>query len=75
MKKVNYLWEQLDETTSRLKVIGGWMIVYGSNKMLTSIFAPDQNHEWYPVRPTTPAAEVKQEIPALLKEVRKQSNV
>ena len=71
MKKISYLWEQLDETTSRLKVIGGWMVVHGSNKMLTSIYVPDKDHEWYPLKPTSPAVEVKQEIPALLKTVSK----
>lgn len=53
-KKIEWKWEKLDETTYRVKVIGGWLIgfypnVEKSNKnysITNVIFILDRDHEW-----------------------------
>lgn len=50
-KKLEHEWEILDEFTKRAKVIGGWIIEYGSfsNKGSVSnslVFVPDNDHLW-----------------------------
>ena len=37
-------WEELDETTCRAAVLGGWLVVYYGIGGMT--FIPDPNHEW-----------------------------
>lgn len=41
-------WEEIDGTTDRLKVHGGWIVryCYIERKLLHQIFVPDSNHEW-----------------------------
>ena len=52
--KIPFEWEELDNYTERLKVIGGWIIksensLYENGKWALSesmVFVPDPNHEW-----------------------------
>jgi hypothetical protein len=67
MKKIRWGWEQIDEMTSRVRVLGGWMVVYTMNKVITSIFVSDPSHEWLIVKPMPAPEPVIQEIPPLLK--------
>jgi hypothetical protein len=54
MKRYPWAWEILDDTTSRAKVIGGWLVHHticdGSSKPLTRsesmVFLADRDHEW-----------------------------
>jgi hypothetical protein len=55
-KQIEWQWEALDEFTKRAKVIGGWVIEYGShtNKGSVSealVFIPDRDHEWHIIAP------------------------
>lgn len=50
-KRIDWQWEVLDVFTKRAKVIGGWIVQYGShtNKGSVSesmVFVPDRDHEW-----------------------------
>lgn len=49
-KKIEWLWERLDEATWRAKVIGGWLVKteYAEGKLVATsmTFIPDRDHEW-----------------------------
>ena len=50
-KKIEWVWEVLDEFTKRAKVIGGWVIIYGSHTNTGAIsnamiFVADRDHVW-----------------------------
>jgi len=55
MKKIVWEWEVLDETTSRVKVIGGWLLqtklVTKNSCSLSTIIINDQHWEWHPCAP------------------------
>jgi hypothetical protein len=55
MKKIVWEWEMIDPTTSRVKVIGGWLIKSGvitkNSAAVDLLFIVDQHHEWYPTAP------------------------
>lgn len=51
IKKIAWQWEVLDETTSRAKVIGGWIIRSRSNKAESMVFVQDRDHEYTIVKP------------------------
>lgn len=44
-KKMQWEWEVLDETTSRAKVIGGWIIRSRGSKTESMVFVMDRDHE------------------------------
>lgn len=54
-KKIEWMWEKLDETTHRAKVIGGWLVRHNTvectNKRTcisdSMVFLPDRDHEWH----------------------------
>lgn len=56
-KKIEFVWEILDDNTKRAKVIGGWIVhtvnsskdINGKIKNVsgTMVFVPDDNHEWH----------------------------
>lgn len=62
-KKIEWLWEQLDEATWRSKVIGGWLVLHvktfafvggKGNAMSQSEsmqFVADRDHEWHILLP------------------------
>ncbi len=55
-KKIEWVWEKLDETTSRAKVIGGWiihhiMITQKGNTSESMVFISDRDHEWMVLLP------------------------
>lgn len=50
-KKIEWVWEVLDETTSRAKVIGGWLIRSRSSQTESMIFLPDRDHEYTIIAP------------------------
>lgn len=58
-KKIEWQWEELDESTWRAKVIGGWalkvrMFIEGKRGVVMSesmVFIADRDHEWYVVPP------------------------
>lgn len=56
MKQITWEWEQIDEFTSRVKVIGGWLVVHKRETMkgniaMTSVIITDQHWEWHPCAP------------------------
>jgi hypothetical protein len=56
MKKIVWEWEQIDEITSRVKVMGGWFICkrLSNSKGVISesiVFLPDQDWQWQPCAP------------------------
>lgn len=58
-KKIEWKWEKLDESTSRVKVIGGWLICCNVVKNDVVInrstsFISDINHEWTIIEEKTP---------------------
>lgn len=61
-KKIEWQWEQLDESTWRAKVIGGWvlkvrMFIEGKRGVVMSesmTFIPDRDHEWHIIPPVVP---------------------
>ena len=62
-KKIEWMWETVDEETSRAKVIGGWIVLHvkttkavsksGSNVQQSEsmIFVADRDHEWHLIEP------------------------
>ncbi len=58
-KKIEFVWEELDKSTRRVKVIGGWIVqckVFEEGKkgvMISesSVFIMDRDHEWTIVQP------------------------
>lgn len=67
-KKIEWLWEKLDENTFRAKVIGGWLILHTNHIVITDskkrdgvsqsesmTFVCDRDHEWVIVEPFNPA--------------------
>jgi|HubBroStandDraft_5_1064220.scaffolds.fasta_scaffold20468_3 hypothetical protein len=54
-KKIVWNWEQIDESTKRVKVMGGWLIhttVTTKNSCATNtIYLHDQDWQWQPVEP------------------------
>ena len=54
-KKIEWQWENLDDSTSRAKVIGGWVIKseysIGKSKATTLQFVADRDHEWHISKP------------------------
>lgn len=55
VKKIVWKWEQLDETTVRAKVIGGWIVnqIFGTGSKIqnSTVFVPDREHEWQVIPP------------------------
>lgn len=55
MKRIVWEWEQIDESTRRTKVMGGWLIqttITTKNSCATNtMFLSDQHHEWHPCAP------------------------
>jgi hypothetical protein len=50
-KRIEWNWEHLDETTSRIKVIGGWLVRTVLNHQKHGVgvglaFVADRDHEW-----------------------------
>lgn len=66
MKKIVWEWEQIDESTRRTKVMGGWLIqttVTTKNSCaINTMFLVDQHHEWYPSAPFVDPQIKKSEI-------------
>lgn len=66
-KKIEWLWEELDKNTRRVKVIGGWIVHHDKhalaqkgkeNHILCSesmTFVSDRDHEWAIVEPFDPS--------------------
>jgi len=64
-KKIEWVWEKLDENTIRAKVIGGWLVNYmitidnekgkdiGISQSMQ--FVADRDHEWAIVEPFDPS--------------------
>lgn len=54
-KRIEWLWEVLDEHTSRAKVLGGWVILHrglesngkGISASESMCFVCDKDHEWH----------------------------
>lgn len=57
-KRLEWEWEQLDEATWRVKVIGGWLVLHvktfvvaGKNSSMhqseSMVFVHDPGHEWH----------------------------
>jgi hypothetical protein len=45
--RIEWLWEPLDDETSRSKVYGGWLICHKSSvKSESMVFMPDRDHVW-----------------------------
>ena len=68
MPKIEWQWEKLDESTSRAKVIGGWVIKseysIGKSQATTLQFIADRNHEWrivQPIQAESPKKTVKED--------------
>lgn len=58
-KKMEWQWEQLDESSYRAKVIGGWILLHTKHTTIVDskknkdmiqtesmVFIPDRDHEW-----------------------------
>ena len=39
-------WEDIAANTCRLKVIGGWIVEFGSSNGQSCAFVPDKGHKW-----------------------------
>ncbi len=62
-KKIEWLWEHLDESTQRVKVIGGWLVLRlgatdvekgKAGKVVfreSMVFVCDRDHEWHIMPP------------------------
>jgi len=49
MIHIAWKWEKIDDTTYRVKVIGGWWLHYAQNdRIIATTFISDPNHEWIP---------------------------
>jgi len=51
MQKIVFTWEAIDSETSRVKVIGGWMIRSRTNKTEAIMFLADRDHQWLAIQP------------------------
>lgn len=55
-KKIEWKWEKIDDSTTRVKVMGGWLVVNvvvsgkGSTSC-SSVFISDKDYEWMPTAP------------------------
>lgn len=46
--KLKWEWEALDDETSRVKVVGGWLVCHKtSTKSESMVFIADHNHQWH----------------------------
>jgi hypothetical protein len=54
-KKIVWNWEQIDECTKRVKVMGGWLVQTGvltkNSCALSTVFLEDRDHQWQPIEP------------------------
>jgi hypothetical protein len=62
-KKIEWEWEKLDDSTWRVKVIGGWLVLHVNQIIVTDakkreieqresmVFISDRDHEWTVVAP------------------------
>jgi hypothetical protein len=52
-KKIVWEWEQIDESTARVKVMGGWWVIKINKKSssVASIFIADNDWQWQPIEP------------------------
>lgn len=55
-KKIVWQWESIDEFTSRVKIMGGWLVVHKSagkkgNFCITSVIVNDTDWQWQPIEP------------------------
>lgn len=55
-KNIEWKWEKIDDATTRVKVMGGWLVVNmvdssKSSKSFSSIFIADKDYEWRPTPP------------------------
>lgn len=76
MKKVRWEWETIDQNTKRVKVVGGWLVIYQEisvkgHSTMTSQFIADSSFEWHIIHPVPEVIPVKEEMPNLLKMVSK----
>jgi len=72
-KRIDWTWEKLDDSTCRIKVIGGWivhhhmMIVKGTNTNQVSesmVFVLDKDHEWSILQPLAEAKKLENKVEA-----------
>ncbi len=56
MQKIVWEWEQIDGMTTRVKVIGGWLVrsyvlsnKHGASESMA--FLSDRDHQWHPCKP------------------------
>ena len=54
-KKIVWDWENIDDTTSRVKVMGGWMIrsviPMKGHTAVSTMFLHDTDWQWQPIAP------------------------
>lgn len=54
-KRIKHQWEEIESTkhvmTARLAVYGGWKVITGLGKEVTSIFVSDPDHQWQVLPP------------------------
>lgn len=58
-KKIEWKWEQIDDGTRRVKVMGGWLVnthrIINNGKAMLSdqalVFIADKDYEWQPTAP------------------------
>lgn len=57
-KKIEFVWERLDENTGRAKVYGGWIVTItmsdAKKATSSSVFVSDPEHGWVIIPPTMP---------------------
>ncbi len=71
-KKIEWQWEKLDANTSRVRVIGGWIVHHdkhalakkgNSENILCSesmVFIADRDHEWFIIPPVDETIALKE---------------
>lgn len=51
-KKIVWEWEEIDANTSRVKVMGGWIVKSTQGKSaVTTMFLHDTDWQWQPIAP------------------------
>jgi hypothetical protein len=60
-KRIEWKWEQLDETTWRAQVYGGWIVKFADKKSVCMEFVSDRDSEWtiIPIKSDEPKIQAK----------------
>lgn len=75
-KKIEWQWEQIDASSYRAKVIGGWILLHTNHTTITDgkkrdmvqtesmVFIADRDHEWHILPPIAEREALKPTVKA-----------